>query len=176
MKLRWLTLALAGALSLAVAVPAPALAAAPTESIYTKVLNAYQAKGSLNPCEFTGPQLDAAMKALGTAGGQYFGDFIQAIQTALATRASGVCTANSHATRTTRSASAPAGSPGPTLDVTPLSSTTGAGVPAPLIAIAALAGALALLGVGTVLVRRGERGETRAPRPASAPADADLSD
>ena len=136
---------------LAGAVSSP-VAAASTESIYTRVLNGYQARGAIDPCEFSAAQLEAAQNALGTAGGQYFGDFVQAIQTALASRATGVCAAHPHPTGAAHSAPLPPGSAGPPLPV-PLQST-GGGVPLPLTVMAALAAALALLAGGLAAVRR----------------------
>jgi hypothetical protein len=129
-------------------------------SIYTKVRQAYLTKGSIDPCEFTSAQLASALKALGTAGGQYFGDFVQAVQSALATRASSQCTTHKHAGgRGGAQASpppAPSGpsSPGPPLNVGPVTSATGSGVPAPLVAIAVVALVLALLAAGIGLARR----------------------
>jgi hypothetical protein len=131
------------------------------ESIYTQVLNAYQARGALNPCEFTSSQLEAALKALGTAGGQYFGDFVQAIQSALATRASSGCatkrpTAPARTQAPPSAAVPPAGGPGSglPLHVGPVTAATGAGVPAPLLVLAVLVLALALLATAVVVVRQ----------------------
>jgi hypothetical protein len=127
-------------------------------SIYTKVLDAYQSRGSINPCQFTSGQLETALKALGTAGGQYFGDFVQAIQSALATRASGGCSggrgASGAAPHLGPAVPPPATTTGPPLAVGPLTAATGAGVPAPLLAMALLAVALALLAAAATLTRR----------------------
>ncbi len=75
------------ALSLALAPPFAAAAS----SIYSQVLDAYQANGSIPPCQFTSVQLQQALKGVDTYGEQYFADFTNAIQTALAARASGAC-------------------------------------------------------------------------------------
>jgi hypothetical protein len=127
-------------------------------SIYTKVRQAYLTRGSIDPCEFTSAQLASALKALGTAGGQYFGDFVQAVQSALATRASSQCTSHKHAGGRAGAPPPPApngpGNPGPPLNVGPLTSATGSGVPAPLVAMAVVALALALLAAGVGLARR----------------------
>jgi hypothetical protein len=149
-------LALSAALLAVVsAAPGIASAAAPTQSIYTRVLTAYQSRGTINPCDFTASQLEAAKRALGTAGGQYFGDFAQAIQTALSTRAAGGCSSgSSRANRGSATGLPASGSGGPPLPQVPLTSASGAGVPAPLIAMAVLLAAFAVISAAFVLVRR----------------------
>jgi hypothetical protein len=137
----------------------PGVAGAAGASIYTKVLDAYQAKGSIPPCQFTSTQLETAVKALGTAGGQYFGDFVEAIDSALATRASGGCSGQGHgagggAPGLGAGSTPPASNSGQPLPVGPLTAASGAGVPAPLLALAILAVALALLSATAVVVRR----------------------
>jgi hypothetical protein len=152
-----IAVALAAVLATVPALPAPASAAAPAESIYTRILYVYQSKGTITPCEFSGHQLEAALNALGTAGGQYFGDFIQAIQTALSARASGACSRGSGASSGSGSSGAgapPSGTSGPPLPSISLTSSTGAGVPAPLIAIGVLAVALLVLSAVATFVGR----------------------
>jgi hypothetical protein len=149
-------------LAAAVAAPGLASAAAPSQSIYTRILTAYQSKGTIDPCEFTVPQLEAALKALGTAGGQYFGDFVQAVQTALTTRAARGCSQGGAGAGPGgpgvsggSGTGLPAGGAGgPPLPQIPLTSASGAGVPAPLIAMAILAAALAALAAAFALIRR----------------------
>lgn len=151
-------------LVVAVAAPGVSSAAAPTESIYTRILTVYQSKGTIDPCEFSASQLESALKALGTAGGQYFGDFVQAVQTALSTRAARGCPANrSGAGGRAKGGSSTGGSltgvpvggsAGPPLPEIPLTSASDAGVPAPLIAMAVLAGVIAVLSAAVTLVRR----------------------
>jgi hypothetical protein len=67
-------------------VPASALA-----SPYTDVLHAYQTFGSVPPCRFSSPELAAALRGVDTYGQQYFADFSDAVQAALAARAAGTC-------------------------------------------------------------------------------------
>ena len=73
--------------------PPAALLAAPQAraDIYSQVLRTYQAHGSIPPCQFTSAQLSAALKGIDTYGAQYFADFTDAVQAALAERASGGC-------------------------------------------------------------------------------------
>jgi hypothetical protein len=65
--------------------------AAAGPGIYAQVLAVYQADGSVPPCQFTSAQLQQALKGVDTYGQQYFADFTDAVQTALASRASGAC-------------------------------------------------------------------------------------
>ena len=69
---------------------APAALARP--SAYSQVLQAYEQKGSIPPCQFSSAQLGSALKGVDTYGAQYFSDFTSAIQTAIAARAAGQCT------------------------------------------------------------------------------------
>lgn len=61
------------------------------DSIYGRVLRAYQLHGSVPVCEFTSRQLQDALNGMDTYGAQYFSDFATAIQSALSQRASGAC-------------------------------------------------------------------------------------
>ena len=114
-------------------------AAAGGSGAYPQVLHVYQTHGSIPPCQFTSQQLNAALKGVDTYGQQYYADFITAIQTALEARASGVC-----------SGAQPAGGgasgrgPGQTRLPPSVTSSTSGGVPAPIVLLAVVGGALAL--------------------------------
>src|SRR5579859_224869 len=82
-------LALAIAASLVLAGAFAHMAAA---DAYREVLSIYEAEGSIPPCQFSSPQLEAALRGEDAYGAQYFADFTDAIQSALAQRASGACT------------------------------------------------------------------------------------
>jgi hypothetical protein len=133
-------LATAAALVTLALVPATAQASA-----YTDVLRVYQATGSIPACKFSSSELTAALKGIDTYGQQYFADFTQAVQSALAQRASGACTPGL-ATHLSGTAS-PSRIPLPAS----VTSATDANIPAPIIAMAALAAVLAAaFGVGAV--------------------------
>jgi hypothetical protein len=133
MRVRRIRLA-AGALLVGAAL-APSAAA----STYTIVLHAYETSGTISPCQFSSAQLAAALKGVDTYGAQYFADFTNAIQSALAARAAGACTHNrAPAARHRVRAAASAPVPGP------VTAPTNAGVPAPLLLMAAIAAAFAL--------------------------------
>ena len=119
-------------------------------SLYGRVLHTYQAHGSIPPCEFTSPQLAAALASVDTYGQQYYADFIQAIQSALAARASGVCSGTHHLAG---AAGAVHVASGPRLPPS-ITASTGSGVPAPLIALAIAAAVLATTAGLTALARR----------------------
>lgn len=110
--------------------PTALLAAAAQADIYSQVLRVYQAQGSIPACQFTSAQLAGALKGVDTYGAQYFADFTDAIQTALAARASGACIQ--------RSAGSRAAAALPPLHPGSLTSSTSAGLPAPILAMAAL--------------------------------------
>jgi hypothetical protein len=119
--------------------PASALA-----SPYTAVLHAYQTFGSVPPCRFSSPELAAALRGVDTYGQQYFADFSDAVQTALAARAAGACApAGPHGAGTTAGAEAPlpASATAPTAGSPPLAILLLAGL---TLLIAALVGASAL--------------------------------
>lgn len=137
------------ATALAVAI----LPAAARASVYTEVLHTYQVDGSIPPCQFSSVQLSAALKGIDTYGQQYFADFSNAIQSALAARASGAC--NPAALRAALAAHAAPPAPAPALPAS-LTAPTDAGVPAPLLAMAAIALAVAIvLGIRAVAVAGG---------------------
>jgi len=127
--------------------PAPAGAA-----IYQRVLGAYEAHGSVPACEFSSPQLEAALRGIDTYGAQYFADFTQAVEAALAERASGECLRH----RGTGSVSAGAGLAAvPRLPPSVTSSGDG-GLPAPLLLMGILTMlALAAAGGGSIARRSG---------------------
>ena len=115
--------------------------------IYARVLQVYQTNGSVPPCQFTSAQLQAALKGVDTYGEQYFADFTNAIQTALASRASGVCAPGGASSQAREPSVAASGFTPP-----PVTGSSGADLPAPILVLAgvslavALATALAALG------------------------------
>ncbi len=133
---RLATVTVLGALAL---LPASALASA-----YTDVLRVYQASGSIPPCRFSSSELAAALKGIDTYGQQYFADFTEAVQSALAQRAGGACVPGA-AARVSQAAESPSSVPLPASVTSP----TNADIPAPIIAMAILAALMAaILGVG----------------------------
>ena len=140
-KRRVIAALLTGAISLA----APSVAAA---SPYSQVLHTYQAAGTVPPCRFSSAQLAAALRGIDTYGQQYFADFGDAVQSALAQRAAGACTPGAH-----RAAGA-ANAPQAPLPASVTSPTDGS-VPLPMLLLAGLAAAAVLIG-GAVLVVRGQ--------------------
>ena len=119
--------------------PATALASA-----YTDVLRVYQATGSIPACRFSSSRLAAALKGIDTYGQQYFADFSEAVQRALAQRASGACSPGA-AAHPTHAAGGSSRIPLPDSVTSP----TDAAVPAPMIAMAIMAAALAVtFGIG----------------------------
>lgn len=118
----------------------PASAAASRAgSLYARVLQSYQTHGSIPPCLFTSPQLSSALNSVDTYGQQYYADFIGAIQSALAARASGSCS-KGHRPASAQAPGPVPGGPGLPSSVT---TSTSSGVPAPLIALGAAAAVLA---------------------------------
>ena len=116
-------------------------AAAASASVYTEVLNTYQATGSIPACRFSSAQLSAALKGIDTYGQQYFADFSDAVQSALAARASGACApASVRAAIAARRSAAGGVSPALPSSVT---APTNADLPAPILLMAALAIAVA---------------------------------
>ena len=142
----------------ALLIPASAVGA----SAYTNVLRTYQQTGTVPACRFSTAQLESALKGIDTYGAQYFADFSNAIEAALAARAAGSC--DSHAAggqAATGAAGAPGGAPpGPTARFGPITASSAAGVPAPIIVMGALGAVLGLvlLVVGALSVRRREPG------------------
>ena len=115
-------------------------------SPYADVLRVYQAGGSIPPCRFSSSELATALKGIDTYGQQYFADFTQAVQSALAQRASGACTPGQAA----RLRASGIGAPRTPLPAS-VTAATDAGVPVPILAMAALGILLALIaGLGAL--------------------------
>jgi hypothetical protein len=110
-------------------------------STYSQLLQIYQAKGAIPPCTFTTAQLEGVLKNVDTYGAQYFADFTNAINAALAQRAAGAC-----ANRQTTSGAVQLVSPPPSGRIPggPVPATSGAGVPAPIVVLAVFAGLFVL--------------------------------
>jgi hypothetical protein len=127
----------------------PALAAGP--SAYQQVLRVYETTGAIAPCRFSAPELQRALGGVDTYGAQYFADFTIAIQAALTARAAGTCEpapARRRGGATGVSSDAVARLPSVT-------APTSAGVPVPLVVLAALAVAGALAALAVALIREG---------------------
>ncbi len=131
-----------------------------TPGAYQAVLRAYERHGTVPPCQFSPAQLQSALNGVDSYGAQYFADFTQAIQNAISVRASGSCAASAASAGASRAGAArrlPAGSVGPPAHFGPLTAATGAGVPAPLALMGALAAAAALGGAGVAATRARRR-------------------
>lgn len=115
-------------------------ATAAAASAYTRVLRAYEATGTVPTCEFTSAELGAALKGIDTYGAQYFQDFTTAVDGALAARGTGSC----EKTRAKVQAGAPAASPIGPISSGSVRAATSAGVPAPILLMAVIAGLIAL--------------------------------
>jgi hypothetical protein len=124
-----------------VAAAALVLAPAADASIYGRVLSSYQNHGMIPPCQFSSQQLNGALKSVDTHGAQYFADFTAAIQSALASRASGACR-----TGLTGGAPSQSASGAPAIPNLPVTAATSAGLAAPIVLMAVIAAAAALLG------------------------------
>jgi hypothetical protein len=128
----------------------PALAAGP--SAYQQVLRVYETTGAIAPCRFSAPELQGALGGVDTYGAQYFADFTNAVQAALTARAAGACEPAPAAAR--RRAGASGVSSDAVARLPSVTAATSAGVPVPLVVLAALAVAGALAGA-VALVRGG---------------------
>jgi hypothetical protein len=127
------------------ALPVPAASASP----YADILHVYQTQGSIPPCRFSSPELAAALKGIDTYGQQYFADFSDAVQTALAARAAGSCARGVHPALSSEAA------PQAPLPASPTSATD-AGPPLPILLLAALTFLIVLVaGVGALARRQG---------------------
>jgi hypothetical protein len=156
----------AAVLGIGLGTPAAGIAASP----YQQVLRVYEREATIPPCQFTSVQLQAALAGVDSYGAQYFADFTQAIQSALTSRAAGECSGSSPGGGGAASGgvgAAPGGGaagsgggnaasgrgptaidgsgPGRAAPLGPLTAATSSGVPAPLLALAALAVVLAVL-------------------------------
>jgi hypothetical protein len=131
-------------------------------SAYQQVLRVYQSDGAIPPCRFSAAELQRALGGVDTYGAQYFADFTNAISAALTARAAGGCgpaVARRHAQANGASSDVVAPLPSVT-------AATSAGVPLPLIVLAALAVVGALAG-GVALARA----PARSPRDGHRAAD-----
>ncbi len=128
----------------AVALPSVAGAA----SAYQQVLRVYESNGAIPPCRFSAPELQRALGGVDTYGAQYFADFTNAISAALTARAAGGC----GPAPARRGAPAKGGSSEVVAPLPSVTASTSAGVPLPLIVLAALA-VLGALAAGVALVR-----------------------
>lgn len=136
-------LRLALSLAIVLALPAPIAFA----SAYSQVLGIYEQTGAIPSCKFSSAQLVSASKGVDTYGAQYFADFTNAIQSALAARASGACEQNRRLSALgpgTGLRERAAGS---------LTSSTAAGLPAPIVLLGVLGGLFALLAGSGLLAR-----------------------
>lgn len=110
-------------------------------SAYSQVLQTYQATGSIPACRFSSTQLAAALRGIDTYGQQYFADFTDAVQNALAARAAGACTPGAHRGFSSVTAPQVPLPPSPT-------SSTDASLPLPLLVLGGLTLVLAMAAVG----------------------------
>jgi hypothetical protein len=133
------------ALLAAVALPAGAAA---RPNVYTRMFNQYSSSGAVSPCAFTAAQLNTVLKSIDLYQQAYSSDFPNAIERALADRASGGCSNGGQAT-----APAAGGSTGGPIKLGPLTAATDAPLPAPIVILAALAGVFVLLGAGAAVIR-----------------------
>jgi hypothetical protein len=145
MTVRVRALSIAAALAMAVLPAGLARANASAE-----ILHVYETYGSIPPCIFTSAQLNGALKGIDTYGAQYFEDFTNAVQAALAARATGACS------RSQQQAAPPAaGASGrfPALPQVSITGGTGAGVPAPIALMAVIGGLIALCIAASAIAR-----------------------
>lgn len=114
--------------------------------IYTTILSEYTYWGTVPACQFTSAQLNAVLKSIDLYQQAYSSDFPNAIQAALAIRASGDCGKSGPRL----SAGASTGGP---LNLGPPTASTDANLPAPLLILAALVGAIVLLAGAAAVIR-----------------------
>jgi hypothetical protein len=147
-------LAVVAAAALALALTTASATAAP--SAYQQVLATYQASGTVPPCRYPAAVLEKALGGVDTYGEQYFADFTQAIQAALASRAAGTCSRSGTSPRPALTTPVAGRGPGPdqVARLPSVTSATSAGVPAPLLALAVLAVLGALGGTASAVARR----------------------
>jgi hypothetical protein len=127
-----------GAVVLAMVLWAPLARA----STYSQLLQIYQTKGTIPPCTFSTAQLEGVLKGVDTYGAQYFADFTNAVNAALAQRAAGAC-----APRQTTTGAVQLATPAVSgrLPGGPVPAASGAGVPAPIVVLAVFAGLFVLV-------------------------------
>ncbi len=126
---------------LGLCVAAAPAAAAP--GILTQVQRTYTQDGRIPPCKFLSQQLESALKSIDTYGAQYFADFSSAVQTALQARAGGACAPSAGVQLPSPS---PASAPARPLRLGPVTAATDAGLPAPIVLMAALLALFAVIG------------------------------
>jgi hypothetical protein len=134
---------------LAIASVAFALAAPAAGAKGQSVLSVYENTGTIPSCEFSAAQLAHALHGLGTYDLVYFQDFPNAIDTALAARASGACSGARKVANTSAAARAPL----PDISVT--ASTSGS-IPLPILLLALIAALCAVGAAGSWLLRRSD--------------------
>ena len=164
LRLIAITALLAGGATVVTATLGPASALG-APSAYQSVVKVYEREGQIPACQFSSGQLERALGGVDTYGAQYFADFTQAIQSALSSRAAGACSADGApgrgpgagrhraAGRGPRPHRALPAAQQPLAHFPALTAATSAGVPAPLVGLAILAGAGALLGIGNAAWR-----------------------
>lgn len=139
--------ALTGLTCVLLALLVPALAGA---DAYSNVETAYASAGNLPACEFSSRELSAALKQAPNYDLEYFGDFTDAIQTALSQQADGACSGRRAAVV---SHARPTGSLARLRPPASPTAASGASIPLPLLLGLALAAAAALLGLVVVTAR-----------------------
>ncbi|HWE33572.1 MAG TPA: hypothetical protein VG410_08815 [Solirubrobacteraceae bacterium] len=132
--------------------PGAAVAAAPSapSGVYTRMFNEYSTSGAINTCQFTPAQLNSVLKSIDLYQQAYSSDFPNAIERALARRASGYCSGPAPGATLAPSAGGSTGGP---VKLGPLTAATNAPLPAPILILAALAAAFVLLAAGAALIR-----------------------
>jgi hypothetical protein len=134
---------------LAIASLALAVAGSTATPAAASVLSVYESSGTIPPCKFSAAELAHTLHSLDTYDLVYFQDFPNAINTALAARASGACSG----ARKSPIASAAGRAPLPDVSVT---SSTGSPVPLPILLLALIFALAALGAAGTWLLRRSD--------------------
>lgn len=123
----------------------PGEAVAKPGNISSRVRLVYEQRETIPPCEFTSPQLNAALNAVDSYGLEYFADYIAAIQTALTLRAAGACSKSTATGAHNQPAHIPPEAPLPAS----LTSATGSDFPAPILLLGILG--LVLVGAASLL-------------------------
>jgi hypothetical protein len=126
--------AVAAAVAVIALTPVPAAA-----SLYSRLLHVYQTTGSIPACEFTSAQLEGTLNSTDTYEAQYFADFTNAIRSALAQRAAGVCGPRPAAAAGSQAHEAP-------LRLGPVIAPTSSALPTPIALVAVLGGLFLLAG------------------------------